>query len=508
MKRLCILLFFLCPLFAKGQGFIRPYDLGHPGMVFTNLLLHGDTLIASGIVIQDTFPYLTLLSLAKLDTNGNVLAHYSYADSLGSHYSFGATPRGFLRCADGSGYIMLGHAFSRSTGLAMKIGNNGEQVWVKEYPDINSRQDIYRKIIEVGDGYLIGGHKQRLDFSTDIFVKKINHHGEEAWERWYGTTNNRRDLFGDMLMLGDNEYVIGGSTVPNQGVPWQQTSYTIKIFAIDSLGNELWGWESAPSLDELQLFGLNLNAAGNWIYATARGEFEFDGFMRHQPRVIVRDSDFEIVRALDMADFGGNVGNFFHDLVPLADGGYLGVGSTRVPVDSPIVAVAHLRAWMSRMDMHGDTLWERKEVLFPDTLFATRQYLHSAVELPSGSIIAAGYYASASDPKDWGMLIKVGPDGCLDTLFCSPVSAVSPIVPDLEVSLYPNPASSTVHIRSEGVAVWDRIEVYNAAGQAVRVLHDSREGRVELGGLPDGVYFICLVKGRQSVTKKVIKKRR
>lgn len=507
MKRLCILLFLLCPLFAKGQGFIKPYDFGRPGALISDMLLDDDTLVVCGLIFPEEPPFIQGIFFAKLDTLGNILAFRAHFDSLGRDYVLGGFPNGLVKAQDESGYVLLGGVFQSATGIAMKVDRSGEVSWLHEYVDDTSLTDFYQAIVEVAGGFLIGGRKQTLSGSSDIFIKKIDAQGEAVWERWYGTTNNRRDLFGDMLMLDDNEYVIGGSTVPNQGVPWQQTSNTIRIFAIDSLGNEIWGWESAPSLDELLLRGLNLNADGNWIYATVRGEFEFDGFMKHQPRVIVRDSDFEIVRAIEMADFGGNVGNFFNDLVPLADGGYLGVGSTRVPVDSPIVAIAHLRAWMSRMDMHGDTLWERKEVLFPDTLFATRQYLHSAVELPSGSIIAAGYYASASDPKNWGWLIKVSPDGCLDTLFCSPVSAVSPIVPDLEVSLYPNPASSTVHIRSEGVAVWDRIEVYNAAGQALRVLHDSRAGLVELGGLPDGLYFIRLVKGRRAVTKKVIKRR-
>ncbi len=506
MKRPCILFFLLLPFFTKAQeGFINHYDLGYPGMVFTNLLLHEDTLVASGIVIQDTFPYLTLLSLAKLDTNGNVLVHYDYMDSLGANYSFGETPRGLLRCSDGSGYILLGHAFERNTGLAMKIGNNGEQVWVKEFTDSNSQQDIYREITEVGDGYLIGGYKQRLDFSTDIFVKKINHQGEDVWERWYGTTNNRRDYFGDIFLLDNNEYIIGGSTSQNQDIPWQQATSTIRIFAIDSLGNEKWEWESDPSLEELWLRGLHINGDGNWIYSTVRGEFEFDGFMRRQPRVIVRDSDFDIVKAVDMADFGGNVGNFFYDLVSLSDGGYLGVGSVRVPVDSPIIAIAHLRTWMSRMDIDGDTLWERKDLVFPDTLFATGQYLHSAIELPSGSIIAAGYYSSLADTKDWGVLIKVDKNGCVDTINCSPItSTIAPIAQEVgEIKVYPNPASSVVHFDSPESSSWDRIELFDYIGR--RMGEASNTNQMDIGGLPAGVYFVRLWRSNRSATKKLIK---
>lgn len=506
MKRPCILFFLLLPFFAKPQeGFINHYDLGHPGMVFTNLLLHEDTLIASGIVIQDTFPYLTLLSLAKLDTNGNVLVHYDYMDSLGANYSFEAPPIGLLRCSDNSGYVMLGHAFERSTGLAMKIGNNGGQVWVREYPDTWSQQDHYRMVIEVNGGYLIAGDKF-AGGTSNMFVKKIGYDGEEIWEKQYGETNNRRDLLGDIFLLDDNEYIIGGSTGPNQNVPWQQTTNTIRIFAIDSLGNEKWGWESNPSLEEIWLRGLHINANGNWIYSAVRGEFEFDGFQKRQPRVIVRDSDFDIVKAVDMDIFGGNNGHFFLDLVPLSDGGFLGLGSNLVYVDSPIVAEAHLRTWMSRLDMDGDTLWERKDLVFPDTLFATSQYLHSAVELPGGSIIAAGYYASFADTKDWGVLIKVDKNGCVDTINCSPItSAVAPSAPEVgEIKVYPNPASSVVHFDSPESGSWDRIEVFDISGRMMKKETDTRQ--VDIRELPAGVYFVRLWQLNRYATKKLIKK--
>ncbi len=504
MKRSWLLLLFF-PLFCKAQeGFINHYDLGHPGMVFTNFLLYEDTLIASGLVIQDTFPYLTLLSFAKLDTSGNVLAHYNYIDSLGANYSFGETPRGFLKCSDDSGYIILGHIFERNTGMAMKINNNGEQIWVREYLDINSLQDLYRKIIEISDGYLIGGYKQRLDGSNDIFVKKINHQGEEIWEQWYGTTNNRRDYFGDILALNNNEYVIGGSTGPNQDVPWQQFQSTIRIFAIDSLGDELWSWESEPSMEEIWLRGLHINDDGNWIYSTIRGEFEFDGFLRRQPRIIIRDNNFEIVKTSELDDMDAN-GNLLLDLVSLSDGGFLGVGKNTEEVPNPILAEDHGYAWMVRMDMHGDTLWERKDLVFPDTLFATSQYLHSAVELPSGSIIAAGYYRAFSDPKDWGVLIKVNRNGCLDTIICSPITSVihPNSRPDKDISVYPNPVSSVLHIDSPVSDTWDRIEMFDFTGRKVK--EETNTNLLDIFGFPAGVYYIRLWQSDEYVTKKIIK---
>lgn len=504
MKRFYFLILLLSPLFATAQeGFINHYTFDRPGVIISDMLLDNDTLILCGLIFPEEPPFIQGIFIAKLDTLGNVLSVKSHFDSLGRHYVLGTFPSGLVKAPDQSGYILLGGVFQSATGMVMKIDNEGEKIWVKEYFDSLSRVDFYKKIIEVPGGYLIGGNKQRLDYSGDIFIKKINHQGEDVWEEWFGTTNNKVDGFGDVFRLNDNEFIIGGSIIPNQNVPWQQTTSKVQIFAIDSLGNEEWRWEGEPSLEEIGLRGLHLNADSNWIYATIRGEFESDGFLKQQPRVIVRNSDFELVRGLDMNGFGGNVESFFYDLVPLSDGGYLGLGSVPVPVDSPIIARLHLRAWMSRMDLDGDTLWERKDLLFPDTLFGTRQILHSAVELSSGSIIAAGYYSA--NAQQWGMLIKVDRNGCMETINCSPITSVisSSATHAKEIRAYPNPTSSLVQFDTPDIDIWEKIEAVDFSGRVMKVALSTNE--IDLGGLTAGVYFVRLWKSDKYQIKKIIK---
>ena len=493
MKWPCILFFLLLPLFAKAQeGFISHYDFGHPGMVFTNLILTQDTLVVSGIAIQDTFPYKQVMTLTKLDTNGNILAHFQYQDSLGGNYSLGETPRGLLRCLDGSGYLLLGHVFERSTGIAMKVDNDGNQVWLREYTDSNSSQDFFRKIVEINDGYLISGMKQALDNKLDLFVKKVDYNGAEIWERSYGKGNARDDIFDSMLIRDANEYVIGSSNQPYM-VPWQQFESRIKIFAIDSVGNIKWSWLGEPYLDEVWLDGLNINVEGNWIYATVRAEFEMDGFMKRQPRVVVRDGNFNIVNAVDLDDMDAN-GNFILNMLPLENGDFLGLGKNNEKVPNPVLAEDHGYAWMVRMEYDGDTLWERKDLVFPDSIFATGQYLHSAVELSSGSIIAAGYYDSSADPKNWGILIKVDKDGCIDTLLCSGITPVEEVHPAVEVRVWPNPASSHVDFYFQNATGGQhrQLLITDLAGRPVQ--HFALpEGETSLrwnaAEVPPGVYF-------------------
>ncbi len=153
-------------------------------------------------------------------------------------------------------------------------------------------------------------------------------------------------------------------------------------------------------------------------------------------------------------------------------------------------------------------MWSRVDTAFWSYETGSVNYLYDAVELPSGSIVACGFSRTYEPfPKDWGWLIKVSKDGCLDTLFCSSVSTSFPIIPDKAVSLYPNPATSWVNIQSESIDKWDRIEVFNAHGQLLQAMSNSTESRINISMLDDGIYYIRLIKAGQSVTKKIIKRR-
>jgi len=506
MRYLLILIAALFRYAAPAQpGFNQAYDLGALVAAFGSMELSGDTLVVYGVAKEEGQPAFGML-FARFDTSGNLIDYRIHYDSLGKHFTI-VSPDSFIKLGDGSGYAGVGQFFNPQNGYFAKFDNSGELVNFVEYHDDNYTNNVSRATIETNDGYLICGTDYSQLTSIEVFIQKIDTIGNIVWKRRYGL-NDKRDLFGSIFRLSYNEFIMGASTTSVNGVPLPQTRNTSKIFAIDSLGHIKWQWESQPSLEELGAGSISRTSEGNWAYTSARGWYNATyNEISRQPKFIIRDENFNLIRedTFGIADFPIHG---LHKALPLHDGGWLLIGVKPVHYPIPPVPMWYnsFSGWMVRLDSQGDELWSRVDTAFWSYETGSTNYYYDSVELPSGSLVVCGYsrtYEPAS--KDWGWLIKVSPDGCLDTLFCSPVSTLSPIVPDLEVSLYPNPASSTVHIRSEGVAVWDRIEVYNAAGQALRVLHDSREGRVELGGLPDGLYFIRLVKGGQFVTKKAVK---
>ncbi|MEZ5030422.1 MAG: T9SS type A sorting domain-containing protein [Saprospiraceae bacterium] len=488
----------VCNLHAQ-EGYINHYDFDKPGAIVSDMLLDEDTLVLTGLIFPDSLPFLQGFFFAKLDTLGNVIQVNSYFDSLERHYVVGTFPSGMIKLQDQSGYLVLGGIFQSSSGMAMKISPSGERIWVKEFIDENTQNDYFQGALEVKDGVFIIGRKFNKG-TSDLFVKKIDTNGKELWEKKYGEGNGRQDFFNSVYVVNDNEIVIGASTLPNQNIPWQQTKATVHIFAIDSLGVEKWSWESSQSLEEIRVTGLHQTVEGGWIYLTTRVEYETDGFFKQQPRLILRDSNFDLIKSLDLDDMDGQT-NLPYNMDRLSDGGYLGVGINRELVENPGISSVHQYAWMVKVNEEGDTLWQRRYLTFPDTIpNFTIQLLHSAVELPSGSIICAGYFdGSSNHPKDWGILIKVDANGCVDTLGCGPISDLFQVdKPEYEVLVYPNPSEGDVTFSWPGSfsSTGMFIRLFDSNGKMIReipVLPGAPSVLWHTNGLPQGLYFYQMI---------------
>ncbi|MEZ4955370.1 MAG: T9SS type A sorting domain-containing protein [Saprospiraceae bacterium] len=503
-------LFFTVLHFLLGQSeFIKAYDLGKPGLVFSDMLLFEDTLVVCGLAFPEVPPYQQGLLFAKIDTLGNVLSYSLHIDPLGNDYVFAEIPNKMIKVEDGTGYLLLAAKFQTNEALVVKLDNEGAVEWIKEYPDSLTVQDRNKAIVEVPDGFLVGGEKYLYDYQGDLYLMKIDKSGNKIWEKSYAIANNRRDAFENIFKTGENEYIISSSTGAIQNVPWQQWQNTVKIFAIDSLGNEKWSWESSPSLEELWIKGLQKTDDGGWAYATARGEFEFDGYMKRQAKFIIRDSNFNVVeeRLLDDLDLGFY--NYLLDVIPSQAGGWVGVGANFEWVTDPVWAESHVYAWIVRIDEAGDTLWTRNDLTFPDTpTYASLQFLHSAVELPSGSIIAAGYYQPDGPGPNLGVLIKVDKEGCL--VNCTPLTTTEWFErPKIEIAVFPNPADSEVNFSLTGNIPQGENEllVRDIYGRLVAKLAIGDYGSMtwDSSNTPSGIYFYqFLINGKPQDGGKLI----
>jgi len=489
-------------------GFNEAYDLGALAAAFGSLELSGDTLVVYGTAIEEGQPAFGML-FARFDTSGNLIDYRIHYDSLGKHFT-GVFPNSFIKLSDGSGYAGVGQFFNPQNGYFARFAINGDLIGFKEIVDSIYTNNIFNQIIEITDGFLVGGtdYTSTLN-STFLNILKIDITGECLWEKKIQNPD-RLNLFGSIIIVDDNEYVIASSTTTKPVItPLPQTQNTSKIFAIDSLGNIKWQWESPPSLEELGAGSIFRTPDGNWAYTSARGWYNATyNEISRQPKFIIRDENFNIIRedTFGIADFPING---FRKGSLLNDGGWLLIGVKPVHYPIPPVPMWYnsFSGWMVRLDSQGDQLWSRIDTAFWSYETGSTNYYYDAVELPSGSLVVCGYSRTYEPaPKDWGWLIKVSKDGCVDTLLCTPISSIS-IQQETEfnIKIYPNPASSLIHIESNHFKNWDRIEVFNSVGQALQTFTNAGNTSLDISQLPNGVYFIRFTKDGQLISRKIIK---
>lgn len=488
-------------------GFNQSHDFGQLAGAFYSLELSHDTVSVYGTVIRESGQGGRLV--AQFDTLGTLLHSAVHFDSLGDDFTQ-VSPNSFIKLSNGAGYAGVGQMFQRRNGYLSVFGPNGRMVSYFEYEDENSATDYYEEVHELDDGFLILGAKQdAATYLLEIFVLKTGFDGSVAWEKKF-TTFGRHTLFGQLLVLDENEYVISGSTTSGPGTPLSNTINTSTILAIDSLGNLKWRWDSPASLEEMGAGSIFKTPEGHWAYTSARGEYSamYNDIFR-QPKFVIRDENFNLIRndTFGVADFPIH---HFSKAIELSEGGWLGVGVKPSYYDVPPLSTWYnsVSGWMVRLDDQGDQLWSRVDTAFWSMETGSANFLYDAVELPGGNIIACGY-SRTYDPvaKDWGWLIKVNKDGCVDTLNCMPISSGGlPYLPENSVVVYPNPTRSVINFGSETVQQWDQVEVVNTAGQIVRVLKNTRENAIDLSDMQDGIYFLRLIKANRSVTRKIVKR--
>jgi len=156
---------------------------------------------------------------------------------------------------------------------------------------------------------------------------------------------------------------------------------------------------------------------------------------------------------------------------------------------------------MVKVSPQGDSLWGRIDTAYWNSEYGSYNELRSAIELPSGSIIACGETRTLDTLlglKSWGWLLKVDKNGCLTMLDCA-TSGTAP-VPSLVsgLNVFPNPARDAVtftYVLPEGTSS-TALRVFDVNGRAVF----QKDGLPSAGvyvwetlSNPSGIYFYQLL---------------
>ena len=195
---------------VKSQdGYLQSYDFLGRGLGFDNLLLKEDTLIVYGNV-QNPESAQWGLYFAKLDTMGNILSEQTHYDSLGDTYLFDNGYK-MINTSD-DGFAIVGQLFLRNHPILVKLDQNGQLEFVREYPDDTVLNIRHWNVVETISGYISTGVKQQLtDGYWDAFIMGTDKAGNKLWETSYGMFGVW-DQFPGIVEIAQDDFLLTGST--------------------------------------------------------------------------------------------------------------------------------------------------------------------------------------------------------------------------------------------------------------------------------------------------------
>ncbi|MCA0236051.1 MAG: T9SS type A sorting domain-containing protein [Bacteroidetes bacterium] len=432
--------------------------LPYPRGDFFHVIVHEDTIIGYGVGFNNEIEWKQGLVVAKLDTLGNVLAHNFILDSAGDKFATHHAWGNLIRTADG-GYAAMAATVGRESAFLIKMANDLQVEFIKEYPDTVNLSNYFYKLLETPDGYLLYGDIQRPDYYLDGFIQYVDKQGETIWFKTI-TFSGYNNAVLDIYQLNDSTYVAGIGTEtnpnPNQGIA------SLLYFNLEGMDIDSW---SSPVDPEIGYFRKFVHASDDGIFCFSVYKTGMNGNTAlFQPTLYKLNSTFQTEWVRHFGRISGlSASIMLWDFAPTPDGHYIGAGETLVKDgNDPTRRVG----WLYKFSTDGDSIWERKiNAPFLPLYYTNSGFFAGVGVLSSGNIIAGGSSNEGNTQYAW--LVKVTNDGCVDTLFCESVSTTVAL-PDNqrpEVDIYPVPASKYFTIRSPVEIV--QVTVLDALGKPV-----------------------------------------
>jgi hypothetical protein len=477
-------------------GFNLAKDVGFPSNQFYDLLVDNDTIVGYGLGFNNSTEWQQGLVLAKFDTLGNLLLSKIILHPPGDFYSVDKAWGKIIKTSDG-GYAMTSAPFYSNIAVLIKTDKNFEVEFIKEYPDTVNLSNYFYKLLETPEGYLLYGAIQRPDYYDDGFIRHVDKQGETIWFKNFDFSQFSTTVV-NIQKKTDSTYIASFVSTTNL-----QENIGFSVFMIfDINGDESGFWQFSVG---------SVVGANRKIIVTNEGDVLAFGLFQvnmvnntpiYQPTLIKFDEQFTPAWVSHFGRSGSlNASVMLWDFAPTIDGYYIGAGETLVKDgNDPTRRVG----WLYKFSTEGDSIWERKiNAPFLPLYYTNSGFFAGVGVLSSGSIIAGGTTNEGNTDYCW--LVKVTNEGCLDTLFCQPVStAVIPGNKPLQVDIYPVPAASYFNIQSP-VEI-RQVTLLDALGNLVLKRQNIGSfARIDLPtSLPAGIYFVEIQdEDGNSVRKKV-----
>ena len=277
--------------------------------------------------------------ILKTDENGQIQWHKRFG---GRRTDNGPA---VIQTSEG-GYLVAAITASYGSGSndawLIKIDSIGNEQWNKTCG--GKTYDLAEKTIiqtSEGDYLFVGSTDSYGAGGLDGWLTKIDSHGNEIWNKTYGTENN--DHLWEVHETQDNGYIMVGYSKGDSSDAW--------IVKTDHDGNMEWEKKYGPANQGLSI---TQTTDGGYIFLTEVKDTVFGGYLNPWMVKIDQNGNKEWDK-LFITPKGENNFAVHHNIKSLGDDYYILTGVTNAV--TPVYSVGDM--WISKIDGNGNILWEK-----------------------------------------------------------------------------------------------------------------------------------------------------
>lgn len=447
------------------------------------VIVNNDTIIGYGRGFNDSLQQCLLV--ARFDTNGIVLDSRLVCDTTGGVFTMSINWSKIISTEDG-GYGLTAAIFDRHNGVFIKLSNDLSVEFVKEYIDSVNLVEFYNAVFELPDGYLLGGYVQSPNYEAEPFIRRVDAQGNSLWIQYYGDYDVT-DLFSNYYLLSDSTVLCVGGYITNDNVltgrgPW------MAIIDVKE-GEVLKEWRPV-NFQPWVLHYVYPLSENQWI-VYGKKAMQITPYPLSQGFSALIDTNFQVGPTRSL---GSAYSTFFWDIKPTPDGQFIAAGN--INAENPNIG-PDIYGWLFKFSPTPDSLWSltlTAPIPNPDI---SGNYLGGVGLLSSGNMIAGGYALAGNEVWPW--LVKVTPDGCVDSLWCVSAPSSAPETARRPGGrVYPNPARDYFYLDWPGdfPAGAIRLTLTAPDGRTVSQQWIGPGEPVWVAGLPAGLYYWQAETGR------------
>jgi hypothetical protein len=449
----------------------------------------------------------------NLDLDGNFISSKNFGGSKNDNLS--------AVNHDISDYYLMGGS-SFSTDGDFKVDSNSSGIFLAQIDKNDSLLvnftlplSQYHQLSDIvqmnKDKFMIAGRVSQQytacfgdsTYTNAIFLKGVDRQGNELWRRcWPGQGGASR-----LYKFSDNEYVflVGNSS---SVAPFVGESLSYILF-IDSMGNDIKqfsiGCDNKCGMT-LNSF-LKLTDTTYSIFIGLQGP-EAGGDILQTNGTTMKDSWFGILDSngeiIHQQTFPGLWDEDPSDMIVTSEGDVILMGSTSMNQPPFPLSNGGRDIWVIKLNNIGQMIWQKN-------IGGSYRDLGVRIsEVSSGLYVIAGWtesndkdiqstnYTTSTTADAWVIMLE-------DTAITNQLTSIANM--DFGFKIFPNPTNSMLTIQTDAALQNATATLTNLEGRVMfsQALANSQQQSLDIGHLPNGMYFVTVQSEQQKWVRRVVK---